>query len=490
MTANVHPVALVLDGSTDSANGVRSFEDDRLYSSAAQQFKCGGEACRSGADDDGPLIGHLAFIDKGTSLVYRGWQWNQRLWCHIGLRISVIDRHIGNRTGSTIYWASMRLLHVVHTLNPDRGGPSESVRMFAQAHQRAGNEVEIATLDGINDGPNGDGYRSLVNCDVHPCGPGRSNYGYSPRLDEWLRSSYQRFDGVIVNGVWQYHGVAARRALAGRKRYVVFAHGMLDPYFKDRFPLKHLKKLVYWTLQEHRNLNAAQAVCFTSEEERRVAADGFPFCRFRRVVVPYGTMGPSGDPEALKSAFLMAWPQLRGKEYLLYLGRIHPKKGCDLLLDAFAQAAIPNLQLVMAGPDEAGWSSDLKVQADRLGISDRIVWTGMLRGEAKWGAFYGAQAFVLPSHQENFGIAVADALACGVIPLISDKVNIAPDVAADGAGLMDTDSVEGTVRLLTAFQALSPDQRAKMRMRALECYQNRYALKNSAQAVYKALGIG
>jgi len=77
-----------------------------------------------------------------------------------------------------------------------------------------------------------------------------------------------------------------------------------------------------------------------------------------------------------------------------------------------------------------------------------------------------------------------------VIPLISDKVNIAPDVAADGAGLMDTDSVEGTVRLLTAFQALSPDQRAKMRMRALECYQNRYALKNSAQAVYKALGIG
>jgi len=374
-------------------------------------------------------------------------------------------------------------------MNPDRGGPSESVRMFARAHQRAGNEVEVATLDGASDGPEGDGFRKLIACAIHPCGPGKTNYGYSPRLDEWLKANYRRFDGVIVNGVWQYHGVAARKAIAGRKPFVVFAHGMLDPYFKNRFPLKHLKKLVYWTLQEHRNLNAAQAVCFTSEEEKRVAADGFPFCRFRRVVVPYGTMGPSGDPEALKQAFLASWPGLRGKNYLLFLGRIHPKKGCDLLLEAFAQTAKPGLQLVMAGPDETGWSEDLKARADQLGVGERITWTGMLRGDAKWGAFYGAEAFVLPSHQENFGIAVADALACGVVPLISDKVNIAPDVAGDGAGLMEADSVEGTVRLLTAFQELNVKQLTEMRVRALACYEKRYALNGAAQEVYKALGI-
>jgi glycosyltransferase involved in cell wall biosynthesis len=362
--------------------------------------------------------------------------------------------------------------------------------MFVQAHQRAGNEVEVATLDGATDGPGGDGYQSLVDCVVHPCGPGKTNYGFSPLLEEWLKANRERFDGVIVNGVWQYHGVAARRALAGRKRYVVFAHGMLDPYFKDRYPLKHLKKLVYWTLQEHRNLNAAQAVCFTSEEEKRVAAGGFPFARFRRVVVPYGTMGPSGDPEALKRAFLEIWPHLRGKEYLLFLGRVHPKKGCDLLLEAFAQAAKSELQLVMAGPDETGWGAGLKAQAERLGIANRITWTGMLRGDAKWGAFYGAEAFILPSHQENFGIAVADALACSVIPLISDKVNIAPDVAGDGAGLMETDTLEGTVRLLEGFQRLTRDQRAAMRARALNCYQRRYALKSAVQEVYKALGLG
>jgi glycosyltransferase involved in cell wall biosynthesis len=383
----------------------------------------------------------------------------------------------------------MRLLHVVHTLNPDRGGPSESVRMFARAHQRAGNEVEVATLDGPADGPASDGYQNLLTCPIHPCGPGKSNYGFSPRLDEWLKANYQRFDGVIVNGVWQYHGVAARRALAGRKRYVVFAHGMLDPYFKDRYPLKHLKKLVYWIWQEHRNLNSAQAVCFTSEEEKRVAAGGFPFARFRRVVVPYGTMGPSGDPEALKQAFFGSWPQLRGKSYLLFLGRIHPKKGCDLLFEAFARVANPDLHLVMAGPDETGWGAELKAQAQRLGIADRIIWTGMLRGDAKWGAFYGAEAFILPSHQENFGIAVADALACGLIPLISDKVNIAADVAADGAALMESNTLEGTVQLIERFQALTEEERKVMRASALDCYQRRYALGNAAQEVYKALGL-
>lgn len=383
----------------------------------------------------------------------------------------------------------MRLLHVVHTLNPDRGGPSESVRMFVRAHQLAGNEVEVATLDGVTDGPAGNGYLDLLPCPVHPCGPGKSNYGYSPRLDAWLQANYQRFDGVIVNGVWQYHGVAVRKALAGRKPYVVFAHGMLDPYFAKRYPLKHLKKMAYWILHEHRNLNSAQAVCFTSDEEERIAGEGFPFRHFKGVVVPYGTMGPSGDPSALKGVFFQQFPSLRSKKYLLFLSRIHPKKGCDLLLEAFAKVAPPDLELVMAGPDETGWGVQLKAQAAQLGIAHRITWTGMLRGDAKWGAFYAAEAFILPSHQENFGIAVADALACGVIPLISDKVNIAPDVAGDGAALMETDSLDGTVRLLDRFHALSSAQRTTMREAALDCYRRRYALGNAAQEVYRALGL-
>jgi glycosyltransferase involved in cell wall biosynthesis len=379
----------------------------------------------------------------------------------------------------------MRLLHMVHTLNPERGGPSESVRMFVLAHQRAGNAVEVATLDAPSTR-----YEALVNCPVHPCGPGRTNYGYSPPLEHWLRANFARFDGAIVNGVWQFHGVVARRVLAERKPYVVFAHGMLDPYFKRHYPLKHLKKLAYWLASERLNLSRAEAVCFTSEEELRIAGKGFPFCDFRRAVIPYGTPGPSGDPASLKAAFLADFPALKGKSYLLFLGRIHAKKGCDLLLEAFAQTAPKGLSLVMAGPDETGLRPQLEALAQRLGIAELVHWTGMLSGDPKWGALYGAEGFVLPSHQENFGIAVADALSCGLIPLISDKVNIAHDLLADGAALVEPDTLDGTRRLLERFLALSPGEREQMRQRGLDCYRRRYALANAATELYRAMGLG
>ncbi len=231
-------------------------------------------------------------------------------------------------------------------------------------------------------------------------------------------------------------------------------------------------------------------MCFTSEEEKRIAAEGFPGHGFRGVVIPYGTPGPSGDPNALKQAFVGMFPALRGKPYLLFLGRIHEKKGCDLLIEAFAQAAPKELALVMAGPDEVGLRPRLEELVQRFGVADRVYWTGMLTGDPKWGAICGAEAFVLPSHQENFGIAVADALACGTIPLLSDKVNIAWEVASDGAALVEPDTLEGTRRLIERFNALSPETKADMRSRGFDCHSRRYALANSAAELYKAMGIG
>jgi glycosyltransferase involved in cell wall biosynthesis len=107
----------------------------------------------------------------------------------------------------------------------------------------------------------------------------------------------------------------------------------------------------------------------------------------------------------------------------------------------------------------------------------------MLLGDAKWGAFRASEAFILPSHQENFGIAVAEALACGRPVLLSDKVNIAAEIASDGAGLMEPDTPAGTERLIARWTKLPLTDRAAMGRRALECFQHRYDMRETAKAV-------
>ncbi len=193
---------------------------------------------------------------------------------------------------------------------------------------------------------------------------------------------------------------------------------------------------------EYRVLRDAYRVLFTSKAEKRLAEESFWLHRWNPYVVPYGASGPKGDPELQKQAFFERCPTVKDRRYLLFLGRIHRKKGCDLLIDAFAKVAAddPSLDLVMAGPDQQAWSQKLQQMAVEAGIGDRIHWPGMVTGDAKWGAFHGSEAFILPSHQENFGIAVAEALACGRPVLLADKVNIAEEIAEDKAGLMELDT--------------------------------------------------
>jgi glycosyltransferase involved in cell wall biosynthesis len=330
-------------------------------------------------------------------------------------------------------------------------------------------------------------YLRNIGFPVHALGPTRTTYGFNSKLFPWLLANRDRFDGVVVNGLWQYCGFAAWRALAGNTPYVVFTHGMLDPYFKHAFPLKHIKKWLYWVPAEYRVLRDAYRVLFTSKAEKRLAEESFWLHRWNPYVVPYGASGPQGDPKVQQEAFFEKCPEARGKRFLLFLGRIHRKKGCDLLVEAFAKVADedPELHLVMAGPDQQQWSAQLKQAAKKAGISNRVHWPGMVTGDAKWGAFYASEAFILPSHQENFGIAVAEALGCGRAVLLADKVNIAEDIAEDGAGLMEEDTPDGTLRLLKRWIAMSLEEREAMGQRANSCFHRRYDMRENAKAIIR-----
>ena len=138
-----------------------------------------------------------------------------------------------------------------------------------------------------------------------------------------------------------------------------------------------------------------------------------------------------------------------------------------LLPKATARQRVPHLHLVFAGPADGAYAGRLQNAVARFGIEAAVTWTGMLHGDLKWGAFRSAEAFILPSHQENFGVAVAEALACGLPVLISDKVNIYREIAADGAGLVEADDLAGTRRLLERWLGLRDEERQAMGPRAI-----------------------
>jgi glycosyltransferase involved in cell wall biosynthesis len=373
----------------------------------------------------------------------------------------------------------MRILQVIGTVDPKAGGPSEAVRALV-TYLPAGYEAEVVCLDDPAAEFLGD-----LPCPVHALGAPVSGLGYNAKLRPWLQANRERFDGVMVNGLWQYCGYAVWRAMRGRKPYVVFSHGMLDPYFKKAFPLKHLKKWVYWLAAESWVLRAASRVLFTTGEEARLAEQSFWLHRWHGMVIPFGTDRPPSDGDALREAYYAAFPAMRGRRFILYLGRIHRKKGCDMLIHSFVKHAAldPELHLVMAGPDSQGWSEELKEIVAQAGLTQRVHWPGMLNGTVKWGSFFASEVFILPSHQENFGMAVAEAMACGRAVLLADKVNIAAEIAADGAGLMEEDTPEGTDSLLRRWIEMSSEDRRAMEAKALDTFNRRYDMRRNAETI-------
>ncbi|MGA2494083.1 MAG: glycosyltransferase [Roseiarcus sp.] len=389
----------------------------------------------------------------------------------------------------------IKRLKIISGVDPREGGPIEGIRQQAVHTAAMGIDEDIVCLD-PPDAPWVMDLPQKVFALGEPLARARSwqkllpwrRYGYHPDFVPWLRAHVHDYDLVMVHGLWNYATMGARRVLVGADvPYVVFTHGMLDPWFKRKYPIKNALKQFFWWFNEGPLLNNARFVLFTSEEEKLLARGAFTPYRVRERVIGYGTSDPGGNAAAQTSAFRALLPGL-AKPYLLYLSRIHPKKGCDLLVDAFAEVfgANDDLDLVMAGPGSSGFVQNLRRQAVARGIGSRVHWPGMLYGEAKWGAFRNAEAFILPSHQENFGIAVAEAMACGVPTLITNKVNIWREVASAGAGLVDSDDVPGVERLLRRFLAMLPDERTQMRRRARAAFLELYEVTNAVATINAA----
>ena len=379
----------------------------------------------------------------------------------------------------------MRLLRIVSSMNPSSGGISAGIRGMHQNLKDLNISIKIICFDDPHSP-----WANDCDGDIICLGPVNNKYGYKINLESQIRSIACNFDVAIIEGIWSYHSFVSWKVFRSLKiPYVVFTHGMLDPWFKRTYPLKHLKKSIYWPFTDFRVLKDAYAVLFTTSKEKELASKSFRLYKANELVVGYGTSAPPSDVNGQKELFLNRFPSLRNKRILLFLSRIHPKKGIDLLIEAFAKIAKKDLSLclVIAGPDQIGIQSKLQSQVISAGVDDQVVWTGMLDGDYKWGALRCSELFCLPSHQENFGVVVAEALACGLPVAISHEVNIASDVAQYNAGFTFEDTVAGTTLALDSWLLTPETEISNMRCQSIRLFSDMYNFEIVAQNIYNVL---
>lgn len=324
----------------------------------------------------------------------------------------------------------MRILHLCTSIDPSTGGPANVLARLAPAQAALGHSVSIITADSPD--TVADLTASLASSSVilMAGGPASGPFARGTHTAALVRSAFDAgVDIVHIHGLWQHtphHG--ARRARARGIAYVFRPCGMLDPWSLRQGALK---KKLFLTLGGRRDLNSAAALHYTTTAERDLAAPLHlappPY------VIPNGIDWAEFVHLPPRGAF-RARHNLGDCPLIVFFSRLHHKKGLDLLLPAFASLPLPEARLVLVGPGEESYIAHLKSEAARLAIADRLLFTGMLTGPARFAPLIDADLFCLPSYQENFGVAVIEALACSAPALISDQVNIWPDVVSAGAG--------------------------------------------------------
>lgn len=404
----------------------------------------------------------------------------------------------------------MKLLHIIASLDPKWGGVSQALKTI---------------IKGLNDFP--DLKNEVVSFDDpdasfikenpdqnHALGLGKGPWFYNKNYIPWLIQNLSKYDVVILHGLWNYQGYGLIKAFKTLSvnavfstKFFVMPHGMLDPYFQKASgrKLKALRNWFYWKLIEKNVVNKAAGLLFTCEAELQLARKTFtPYQPEKELVVGLGVEEPPVETAAMQQAFSKKCTGLNNKSYILFLSRIHEKKGVELLVQAFKKLRsnksndasftgkkYESSKLVIAGPGlETEYGQKIKTSAQILQTPENSVFfPGMLTGDAKWGAFYNSEVFILPSHQENFGIAVVEALACGKPVLISDQVNIWTEIADSKAGIVAKDTLIGTEELLTKWNNLPKQQQQEMGKNARKCYEKHFAVKPAAYNFFKAISV-
>jgi glycosyltransferase involved in cell wall biosynthesis len=368
----------------------------------------------------------------------------------------------------------MRILHVIPYMHPSAGGPPVVVEHLTREASKLGHLSEIISTPLFCVGDE----RVLLQR-LNELAPTTFLSRFWP-IDllsklhrRQLVQSICAADIVHIHTLWNPLNTIVRQECVRRQRpYVLMPHGMLDPY---SLSVRRWRKALYLWGIEARNILTAHRIIYTSAEEARLATTKLTSLP-KGVVIPLGGDAPAESSALLMSHFIECFPIARDRRRLLFLGRVHFKKGLDRILTVLPAIVrqYPDVLLMIVGDGTSAFEASVKRTITTKALENNVIMTGRLEGRTKWGAFASADLFLLPSRQENFAIAMAEAMHMGVPVIVSDRVNAWPYVRESGAGLvLDEKGIE--IRLKEALLSLLADPR---RIEKMSKAGQEYARKN------------
>ena len=365
----------------------------------------------------------------------------------------------------------MRVLHVIPSVAEHSGGPATAILPMCRALVEQGLEVQLAaTNEGLTQ-TNTDSVMDYkgVPARFFPVQLGAS-FKYSRPLAAWLKHNLSAFDVVHIHAVFNHASIAAANACrAAGVPYVVRPLGTLDPWSLRQKPVR---KRVFWLVSGKKMLQHSAAVHYTAQAEKD-ATEKYLRMNHGRVI----PLGVEAAHDAQTKELAELFPTLAQQPYVLVLSRLHPKKGLDVLIEAFIslvrRAQYASWRLVIAGDGPRDYVATLKEKAAN---SHRIVFTGWVEGERKEALLRNASLLVLPSLQEHFGFCVVEALARGVPVLLSPQVNLAREIeAADAGWIVERDELTSGLAV-----ALADENERIRRGQAGHEFAQRYSWKKTA----------
>ena len=366
----------------------------------------------------------------------------------------------------------MRVLHVIPSVAERSGGPATAIVPLCRALQQHGVEVLLVTTDaGMNGAGGQESHYRGVPAKFFPSQLGES-FKYSRPLGTWLNSHIHEFGLAHIHAVFNHSSIAAAHVC--RKAavpYVVRPLGTLEPWSMTQ---KSVRKRVFWQVAGKAMLRNAAAVHYTTDAEKNSTENLLGLNHGK--VIGLGVEVNSCAKEKLAQHF----PDLATQPYVLVMSRLHPKKGLDILMDAFLALGekFGHWRLVIAGDGPSDHVSKLKEMA---AITDRIIFTGWLEGEQKDAVLSSASLLVLPSRQENFGMCVMEALARAVPVLVSPHVNLAHEIVLANAGWIATVNKDALTTRLA--EALGDEEERAVRGRAGKQLSMKYSWESAAKSL-------